>query len=331
MSLDGKTILLTGATGSLGRKFIEVALTRYDPKAIRVFSRDELKQFELQQRWEGEGRLRYLLGDIRDVDRLRRAFNGVDLVIHAAAMKHVTACEYNPFEAVQTNILGSENIIRAALDVGVEQVIGISSDKAVSPVNLYGATKLCAEKLFSRSNAYAGSAPTRFASVRYGNVVGSRGSVVPLFRKQAAEEGRVRITDERMTRFWITIDQAVDFVISCADNLVGGEVGIPKIPSTRIVDIAEAVAPGVPREVVGIRPGEKLHEDLIIPDEARHAIELEDRFLILPEEPSWSLAQPWPDGKPVADDFHYASDTNSDWLEGDELRAVIAASEGSET
>lgn len=325
MSLDGKTILITGGTGSFGRAFINAAVREHAPHAIRVFSRDELKQSELAQHYAGDDRLRYLLGDIRDLARLRQAFNGVDLVVHAAAMKQVPACEYNPFEAVKTNILGTENVITAAIECDVETVIAISSDKAVSPVNLYGATKLCAEKLFSRSNAYAGSGRTRLASVRYGNVVGSRGSVVPLFQKQA-QEGRLTITDEEMTRFWITLGQAVDLVIGCAASISGGEVVIPKIPSTKIMDLAEAIAPGVPREVTGIRPGEKLHEDLLTPDESRNAIELDDRYVILPEDPSWKPARPWVEGNPVPSGFRYSSNTNDWWLTGDELKRVIAES-----
>ncbi|RIK10020.1 MAG: UDP-N-acetylglucosamine 4,6-dehydratase (inverting) [Acidobacteria bacterium] len=325
MSLDGKTILITGGTGSFGRAFISAVLTRHQPHAIRVLSRDELKQSELARQYHGDDRLRYLLGDIRDLPRLRQAFNGVDLVVHAAAMKQVPACEYNPFEAVKTNILGTENVIAAAIECDVETVVAISSDKAVSPVNLYGATKLCAEKLFSRSNAYVGAGRTRFASVRYGNVVGSRGSVVPLFQEQAAE-GRLTITDPEMTRFWITLTQAVDLVIECATRVSGGEVVIPKIPSTKITDLAEAIAPGVPYEVTGIRPGEKLHEDLITPDESRNAIELDGQYVILPDDPSWQPASPWPEGKAVAPGFRYTSNTNDWWLTGDELKRVIAES-----
>lgn len=325
MTLDGKTILITGGTGSFGRAFVETVLKEHNPRALRIFSRDELKQSELERHYAGEERLRYLLGDIRDFHRIKQAFKGVDVVVHAAAMKQVPACEYNPFEAVKTNILGTENVISAAIECEVEAVVALSSDKAVSPVNLYGATKLCAEKLFSRSNAYVGEGRTRFACVRYGNVVGSRGSVVPLFIQQA-EEGRLTLTDEEMTRFWITLNQAVNLVIDCATAISGGEVVIPKIPSTRIVDIADAIAPGIPREVTGVRPGEKIHEDLLTPDESRNAIELEDKYVILPENPSWTPANPWPEGSAVEPDFKYSSNTNTWWLSGDELKQVIAES-----
>lgn len=324
MGLDGKTVLVTGATGSFGHRFIARVLEEYEVEAVRVFSRDELKQWDLQQQYPNEDRLRYLLGDVRDLDRLRRAFRGVDVVVHAAALKQVPACEYNPFEAIRTNVIGSENVIRAALDTGVERVLAISSDKAVAPVNLYGATKLCAEKLFSRSNAYAGDLPTRFASARYGNVAGSSGSIIPLFKRQA-EQGAVTITDPRATRFLITLDQAVGFVISSIDRMRGGEVAVPKIPTVRIVDVAEAVAPGVPTEVVGLRPGEKLHETLLSGEEAGHAVELEDRYLILPEEPSWQPIEAWPDGRPLPEGFVYSSDSNAHRLGVDEIRALSVA------
>ena len=327
MTLDGKTMLVTGGTGSFGRRFIARVLAEYEVEAVRVFSRDELKQWELQQQYPNENRLRFLLGDVRDLDRLRRAFRGVDIVVHAAALKQVPACEYNPFEAVQTNVIGSENVIRAALDTGVERVLAISSDKAVAPANLYGATKLCAEKLFSRGNAYSGNLPTRFACVRYGNVAGSSGSVIPLFRGQA-EEGTLTITDPRATRFFITVDQAVDFVISCIEEMRGGEVSIPKLPSVKVVDVAEAIAPGIPTRVIGMRPGEKLHEVLVAKEEARHALELEDRYLILPEEPSWSLLREWPPAKKVPEDFQYSSDTNTAWLNVEEIRRLVESVPG---
>lgn len=321
MFLSGKTLLVTGGTGSFGRAFIRKVLEEHSPRAVRVFSRDELKQWELRQEFGDDDRLRFFIGDIRDLDRLRTACRGVDVVVHAAAMKQVPVCEYNPFEAVKTNVLGSENVIRASLDCGVERVIGISSDKAVSPVNLYGATKLCAEKLFVRANSYAGDLPTRFACARYGNVAGSRGSVIPLFKKQALTN-KVTLTDERATRFLITPERAVDFVISCIEGMRGGEVAVPKLPSVRVADVAEAVAPGAKVEVVGLRPGEKLHEVLISPDEARHAVELPDRYLIVPEEPSWKILEPWPEGNPVPDGFVYSSDTNKEWLTVDEIREV---------
>jgi UDP-N-acetylglucosamine 4,6-dehydratase len=321
VSLDGKTVLVTGATGSFGRRFISKVLAEYEIEALRIFSRDELKQWNLQQEYPGEDRLRYLLGDVRDLDRLRRAFRGVDVVVHAAALKQVPACEYNPFEAVKTNVIGSENVIRAALDTGVKKVIAVSSDKAVAPANLYGATKLCAEKLFSRGNAYAGDLPTRFACARYGNVAGSSGSVIPLFRRQA-DSGFLTITDPRATRFLITLDQAVDFVISCIERMCGGEVAIPKLPSVRISDVSEAIAPGVPTKVVGMRPGEKLHEVLVTAEEARHTIELDDRYLILPEEPTWKPLGDWPAGRSVPEGFIYSSDANTTWLGVDEIRKL---------
>ena len=267
MDLRDKTILITGGTGSFGKACTRWLLDNAEPRAIRIFSRDELKQTELQASYPGEERLRFLIGDIRDRERLIRATRGVDLIIHAAALKHVPVCEYNPFEAVQTNIIGAENVVSAAIANDVPKTMFLSTDKAVNPVNLYGATKLAAEKIVSQANSYAGAADVRFATVRYGNVVGSRGSVVPLFQRQA-EQGIVTITDDRMTRFWITLEQAVDFVISRIPMATGGEVFVPKIPSMSVVDLAEAMAPGMPTEVTGIRPGEKLHEALLTVDEA---------------------------------------------------------------
>src|SRR3954451_5926874 len=271
MPLAGKTVLVTGGTGSFGTKFIETVLADHDPKAVRVFSRDELKQSELQRRFADDDRLRYLIGDIRDLPRLIRATRGVDVIVHAAALKQVPACEYNPFEAVQTNVIGAENVVSAAIENEVPATIALSTDKAVNPVNLYGATKLCQEKLVVQGNAYAADSVARFACVRYGNVVGSRGSVVPLFKAQA-ETGVLTITDERMTRFWITLDEAVDFVIDSLERMGGGEVFVPKIPSMRVTDIADALAPDAERRIIGIRPGEKLHEVLVTEDESRHCI-----------------------------------------------------------
>src|SRR4051794_36946128 len=273
MPLAGKTVLVTGATGSFGTKFIDIVLAEHDPKAIRIFSRDELKQSELQRRFADDDRLRSLIGDIRDLPRLVRATRGVDVIVHAAALKQVPACEYNPFEAVQTNVIGAENIVTAAIENEVPHVVALSTDKAVNPVNLYGATKLAAEKIVVQGNAYAADSPARFACVRYGNVVGSRGSVVPLFKAQA-ETGVLTITDESMTRFWITLAESVDFVISSLDLMGGGEVFVPKIPSMRVVDLAEALAPDAERRVIGIRPGEKLHEVLLTEDESRHSFDL---------------------------------------------------------
>ena len=322
MDLSGKTILLTGGTGSFGTAFIEHVVPRWPDVTIRVFSRDELKQSELRTRL-GDERLRYFIGDVRDRRRLLRAAQGADLIIHAAAMKQVPACEYNPFEAVQTNIVGAENIVDAAIDAGVPRVIALSTDKAVNPVNLYGATKLCAEKIVVQGNAYAAQSETRLSCVRYGNVVGSRGSVVPVFRKQVAEDGRLTITDERMTRFWITLPQAVDLVLFAIEHAVGGEIFIPKIPSMKVVDLAEAMAPGVPTEVVGIRPGEKLHELLLTSDEARHAIDVGDVYVILPEQPWWTDHPRWMEGKPLDDGFVYSSETNEEWLDGEALTAML--------
>src|SRR4051794_14988806 len=272
MDLSGATILLTGGTGSFGTAFIDRAVTEWPDTTIRIFSRDELKQSELHARHGDAANLRFFIGDVRNRSRLTRAMKGVDIVVHAAAMKQVPACEYNPFEAVLTNIIGAQHIVDSAIDNGVQQVVALSTDKAVNPVNLYGATKLCQEKLIVQGNAYASQSATRLACVRYGNVVGSRGSVVPLFHNQIAE-GRLTITDGRMTRFWITLEEAVDLVLFGLEHMVGGEVFVPKIPSMRVEDLAEAIAPGVPRRIVGIRPGEKLHEVLITADESRHTID----------------------------------------------------------
>jgi UDP-N-acetylglucosamine 4,6-dehydratase len=319
--LKGKTILVTGATGSFGTKFVGRLLADHDPHAIRIFSRDELKQSEMQARYSGDDRLRFLIGDVRDGERMIRATRGVDVIVHAAALKQVGACEYNPFEAVKTNIHSAENIITAAIENDVPTTLALSTDKAVNPVNLYGATKLAAEKIFTQGNAYAADSPARFANVRYGNVVGSRGSVVPLF-KQQAETGVLTITDERMTRFWITLDQAIDFVISCLDRMGGGETFIPKIPSMRVTDIAEAIAPDAERRVIGIRPGEKLHEVLVTEDESRHALETDESYVILPEYASWPLREV-EDGRPVEPGFRYSSDSNDEWITADQLREMI--------
>lgn len=321
MSLLGKTILVTGGTGSFGKKFTEVILREYNPKAIRIFSRGEFLQLQMQQQFNDDPRLRFFIGDVRDKDRLYRAMDGVDIVVHAAALKQVPACEYNPIEAVMTNINGAVNVIDVAIDNEVEKVMAISTDKAVYPVNLYGATKLVAEKLFIQGNAYAGKNRTRFGVVRYGNVVGSRGSVIPLFLEQK-RTGKITITDERMTRFWITLEQGVRFVISCIERMQGGEIFVPKIPSMRIVDLAEVIVPGVEREIIGIRPGEKLHECLITEEEARHAREFDTYFIIEPEYPFWSKDN-LDGGRPIPDDFTYTSDTNTWWLKKDELRKMM--------
>lgn len=317
--LQNKTVLITGGTGSFGKKFTKRAL-ELGVKKIIVFSRDELKQYEMKQEFTDE-RIRFFIGDVRDKDRLYRAFDGVDIVIHAAAMKHVDACEYNPFEAVKTNINGAQNIIEAAIDRGVEKVIALSTDKACSPINLYGATKLASDKLFIAANAYVGEKHTKFAVVRYGNVVGSRGSVVPFFKK-IRETGVVPVTDERMTRFWITLEQGVQFVIDSLDRMYGGELFVPKIPSMNIMDLAKAVAPECDVKIVGIRPGEKLHEAMIMEDDARHTIEFDDYYVIQPEF-NWWKADYAKGGKRLADDFRYVSNENSEWLTVGELKNLV--------
>jgi UDP-N-acetylglucosamine 4,6-dehydratase len=324
--LNDQVVLITGGTGSFGRKFTEIVLSRYTPRKLIIFSRDELKQHEMRQKYPdaGDSPIRYFIGDVRDKDRLYRAFSGVDVVIHAAALKQVPACEYNPFEAVQTNINGAKNIIDAAIDCGVRRVVALSTDKAVNPVNLYGATKLVAEKLFTQGNSYAGTGGTRFACVRYGNVVGSRGSVIPLFKEQR-KTGTITITDKRMTRFWITLEQGVHFVIRCAEQMHGGEVFVPKIPSMHITDLANVVAPGCKIEITGIRPGEKLHEVLVHEDEARHTLEFDDMFIIQPLFPWWAQER-WPDGRMLPDGFRFGSDTNTRWLSDDELQQMIEPS-----
>lgn len=320
-SWKGSAVLVTGGTGSFGRRFVETVL-KLGVRRLIVFSRDELKQHEMRQQFpdRDQSAIRYFIGDVRDRDRLYRAFHDVDLVIHAAALKQVPACEYNPIEAVQTNIMGAKNIIDAAIDTGVSRVVALSTDKAVGPVNLYGATKLVAEKLFVQGNSYAGAGGTRFSCVRYGNVVGSRGSVVPLFLKQKAT-GRLTITDQRMTRFWITLDDGVRLVMRCAEQMHGGEVFVPKIPSMRIVDLAAAIAPGCPIDVTGIRPGEKLHEQLVSDDEARHALEFDDMFVIRPLFP-WFQTQQWDGGRALPEGFRYASDTNEAWVSAEEIRRM---------
>jgi UDP-N-acetylglucosamine 4,6-dehydratase len=322
MNFSGATILLTGGTGSFGNVFTRRVLDEWPDAVVRVYSRDELKQSEMRER-VGDEQVRFLIGDVRDRDRLYRAAQGADFIVHAAAMKQVPACEYNPFEAVQTNVIGAQNVVDVAIDAGVQRVIALSTDKAVNPVNLYGATKLCAEKIIVQGNAYAARTSTRLACVRYGNVVGSRGSVVPVFKTQIARDGRLTITDERMTRFWISLDQATDLVLHAFDHAAGGEVFVPKIPSMRVVDLAEAMGPGLPRDVIGIRPGEKLHELLLTSDESRHAVEHGDVFVVLPEHPWWDDDLAHGHGKPVADGFAYASDTNDEWLGVEELAALL--------
>jgi UDP-N-acetylglucosamine 4,6-dehydratase/5-epimerase len=320
---DGKVILVTGGTGSFGKKFIYTMLKEQRPTKVIIYSRDELKQHEMRQAGFDSPLLRYFIGDVRDRERLERALHGVDIVVHAAALKQVGACEYNPQEAIKTNIHGTSNVIEAAIDTGVKRVLALSTDKAVNPINLYGATKLAAEKLVIQSNAYAGSDVTRLSCVRYGNVVGSRGSVVPVFLEQR-KKGHITITDERMTRFWITLDQGVHFVMNCIEQMEGGEVFVPKIPSMKITDLAKAVAPEAKVDVVGIRPGEKLHEVLISEDEARTTIELDKMYVVQPAEALW-FGHAWEKmGRKLSDDYRYASNNNSQWLTIDQLKEIIA-------
>lgn len=327
--LNNKTVLITGGTGSFGQKFVELALRQYKPKKLIIFSRDELKQFEMRSLFPEEKypAIRYFLGDIRDKERLSRALAGVDVIIHAAAIKQVPAAEYNPLEAIKTNILGASNIIDVAIDRGVERVIALSTDKAANPINLYGATKLCSDKLFVAANSYVGAGQTKFSVVRYGNVVGSRGSVIPFFHKMKST-GTLPITDKRMTRFWITLDQGVNFVFKCLDVMSGGEIFVPKIPSTNIMDLAAAIAPECKTEFVGIRPGEKLHEVLVPEDDARRALEFDDLFIIQPELSFWSSQSPkLAGGKQCPDGFCYSSDRNHDVLSIAQIRDMISSVE----
>ena len=311
--LKGKSILVTGGTGSFGQAFIRSLFENYEPTRVVVYSRDELKQFEMEQKLHPKG-LEYFIGDVRDADRLLRAMKGIDIVVHAAALKQVVAAEFNPIECIKTNVMGAENIINASMDAGVDYVIALSTDKAVNPVNLYGATKLCSDKLFVAANHLSGNDGTRFAVVRYGNVVGSRGSVIPFFRERVAS-GVLPITDPRMTRFWITLSQGVQFVEKCLPVMHGGEVFISKIPSMRITDLATAVGPECKQEIIGIRPGEKLHEIMIPKDESRNALEFDDFFIISPsyqnEDQKLELVYGGQKGKSVGDDFEYSSDGNN--------------------
>lgn len=323
--LNNKVILITGGTGSFGKKCTEILLKRYKPKKIIIFSRDELKQFDMAQvfPYQKYPCIRYFIGDIRDKERLYRAFHGVDYVIHAAALKQVPAAEYNPFEAVKTNILGAENIINVAIDQGIKKVIALSTDKAANPINLYGATKLCADKLFIAGNSYVGRDDTIFSVVRYGNVMGSRGSVIPFFLKQK-ETGTLSITDPQMTRFWITLEQGVEFVLESLERIVGGELFVPKIPSMNIMDLAEAIAPGCKTKITGIRAGEKLHEVMIPSDDARQTVEFKDYYIIKPHFNFFDRRFDKKNGgKPVPEDFEYNSKTNTRWLSIDQMRNMI--------
>jgi UDP-N-acetylglucosamine 4,6-dehydratase/5-epimerase len=325
MNWRDQVVLVTGGTGSFGKKFVEVMLVEYQPRQLIVFSRDELKQHDMRASGFDHPSLRYVIGDVRDPARLERAFSGVTAVIHAAAIKQVPVCEENPFEAIQTNITGCRNVIDAAVSQGVQRILALSTDKAVNPINLYGATKLCGEKLFVQANAYAAGVASRFSCARYGNVVGSRGSVIPIFLEQR-KRGRITITDRRMTRFCITLDRGVRFVIDCLERMHGGEIFVPKIPSMRLADLAEAAAAGCEIQDIGIRPGEKLHEALISEDEARNTVELKNMYVIQPAH-SWWKRGDLPGATAVREGFRYASETNPEWLTREDLRELVAAEE----
>jgi UDP-N-acetylglucosamine 4,6-dehydratase len=322
---NGKTVLITGGTGSFGKKFVEIVLREYHPRKLIVFSRDELKQHDMRQDFPESATcpMRYFIGDVRELGRLLRAFEGVDYVVHAAALKQVPTCEYNPFEAVKTNILGAKNVIDAAIDRRVKKVIALSTDKAVNPVNLYGATKLCAEKMFVQANVYSGGKGTAFAVTRYGNVVGSRGSVVPLFLTQKSN-GCLTVTDPRMTRFWITLEQGVRFVIKCLGIMQGGEIFVPKIPSMNIMELAKAVAPGCPTKTIGIRPGEKLHEALISEHESRDTCEYDGMYIIRPAQ-AHRMTECRTSECNVPEGFTYTSDGNNDWLRAEDILPLLAS------
>jgi UDP-N-acetylglucosamine 4,6-dehydratase len=318
-------VLVTGGTGSFGNKFVEIMLEKYRPRRLVIFSRDELKQSEMMARLNRGGlsdpSVRFFVGDVRDKERLSRAMHGVDVVFHAAALKQIPSCEYNPFEAIQTNVLGAKNVIDAAIDQGVKRVVAVSTDKACQPINLYGATKLCAEKLFVQGNAYGHGRGTMFSVVRYGNVIGSRGSVIPLFAAQR-ETGTVTVTDPAMTRFWIRLEQGVEFAIRCGELMRGGEIFVPKIPSMRIMDLVAAVAPDCRVDVIGARPGEKLHEILISEDESRQTREFEEMYVIEPVYPSWPFGS-WEGGKRPLAGFRYTSDANHSWLSEREMKELV--------
>ncbi|WP_028709216.1 UDP-N-acetylglucosamine 4,6-dehydratase (inverting) [Propionicicella superfundia] len=321
--LTGSSVLITGGTGSFGKALIKRLLTDINPRRIVVFSRDELKQYECRQLFDNDPRLRWFIGDIRDQHRLMRAMHGVEYVVHAAALKQVDTAEYNPWEFVKTNVIGSQNVIEASIDVGVQKLVALSTDKASSPINLYGATKLTADKLFISGNHYAARYPTRFSVVRYGNVMGSRGSVIPFFRKLAASGESLPITDFRMTRFFITLPQAVQFVLDSFDRMQGGELYVPRIPSMRIVDLAQAIAPGAPMHEIGLRPGEKLHEEMISAEEGRRTLLLSDtRYVLQPDLATWGYESP-AEGKQVPAGFHYTSDKNDQWFSGEEITRIL--------
>jgi UDP-N-acetylglucosamine 4,6-dehydratase/5-epimerase len=327
--LNNKSVLITGGTGSFGKKFIKTVFERYKPKKIIVYSRDELKQFEMQQYWpESNCPIRYFIGDVRDHHRLQTAMQGVDVVIHAAALKQVPAAEYNPFETVKTNIIGGQNVADVAISAGVKKVIALSTDKAAAPINLYGATKLASDKLFIAANNYAGGKDIKLSVVRYGNVMGSRGSVIPFFLEQK-EKGILPITDERMTRFSITLQDGVDFVLKCLDRMWGGELFVPKIPSYRILDVAEAIAPGIKKKIIGIRPGEKLHEEMITKTDAINTVEFDDYYVILPSIDMWEIKKFINEsnsipGKKCNHNFTYDSEINKHFLTVEELKNMVS-------
>lgn len=318
---DGASLFITGGTGSFGKAFLTKVLADHNPARVAVYSRDELKQYEMRETYGADERVRFFIGDIRDRDRLNLALHGVDYVVHAAALKQVDTAEYNPMEYVKTNILGSENVMLASIDAGVKKVVALSTDKASSPVNLYGATKLTADKLFISSNHYSYARGTKFAVVRYGNVMGSRGSVIPFFRRLAEQGEPLPITDLRMTRFWITLPQAVDFVVGSFEDMDGGELYVPRIPSMKVTDLAEAIVPGAKLVEVGIRPGEKLHEEMISPEDARRTIRQPDRYVVGPTLAEWTYATP--NGEQVEEGFSYTSDTNDQWLSVEDIRNLL--------
>jgi UDP-N-acetylglucosamine 4,6-dehydratase len=323
-SWDGASVMITGGTGSFGKAFVRRLLADRRADRIVIYSRDELKQYEVRQALGDDQRIRWMIGDVRDLERLRRAMSGVDYIVHAAALKQVDTAEYNPFECVKTNVLGSQNVIEAAIDLGVKRVVALSTDKASSPINLYGATKLCADKLFIAGNHYAGARETRFSVVRYGNVVGSRGSVVPFFKRLAAEGvTRLPITDRRMTRFWITLPQAVQFVLDSFERMTGGELYVPRIPSMKITDLAQVVAPGTEIDLIGIRPGEKLHEEMISLEDAHRTLRFDDHYVVQPVISEWG-GDHVKGGEPVSPDFVYRSDLNDQWLTHDQLADMVA-------
>lgn len=331
IDLNDKVVLITGGTGSFGRKFVATTVARFRPRRLIVLSRDEQKQFDMQndRHLRAQPSLRFFIGDVRDAGRLRMAMRDVDYVIHAAALKHIPVAEYNPFECIHTNVLGAENVVTAALDCGVQRVIAISTDKAVNPINIYGASKLAADKIFVAANALSGSKDTRFSVARYGNVLGSRGSVIPYFRRLLAEGvDSLPITDERMTRFWISISQGIDFVLSLLAMMRGGEIFVPKIPSMRTVEMVRALSPGTPTHVVGIRPGEKLHEVLISEEDTSTVLDLPDRYIICPpQDPRVMEHHAARGATPVPQGFKYASDNNADWLDAQRLQSLLAESD----